>query len=370
MVNHAKVFAMYLPQYHEIEENSKFWGEGFTDWVGVRNSIPLYNSHRQPRVPLNGNYYDLAKVENIRWQCKLARKSGIDGFGIYHYWFNENQNVLDKPPKLILDNDDIGISFFFAWDNTSWVRSWSRIRGNDWFPNGEKSQRITSPQVLIQYDIGKEPQWKKHFAWLLPFFKDSRYEKYENKPLFMILNPSQEIMKMAEYWQELARENGFDGVHIIYRWDAVHVNDNRLIKNEYAFMYEPSTSGWSGFVPRALNRISRSLGITGLKKYNYDKIWRQILRYAKKNVNKKMLYCAFVDYDDTPRRGTNGRVIEGMTIQKFYAYFKKLYSLSNEQGKKYMFITAWNEWGEGAYLEPDKDNKYALLDAVKRVIQG
>ena len=361
---------MYLPQYHEIEENSKFWGEGFTDWVGVRNSRPLYNSHKQPRVPLNNNYYDLSKVENIRWQCKLARESGIDGFGIYHYWFNENQNLLDTPPKLILDNDDIDISFFFAWDNTSWVRSWSRIRGNDWFPNGEKNQKTTSPQVLIQYDLGREPQWKKHFDWLIPFFKDSRYEKYENKPLFMILNPSQEIMKMAEYWQQLAKENGFDGIHIIYRWDAVRVKDNHLIKNEYAFMYEPSTSGWSRFIPRVLNRISRSIGIAGLKKYNYDKIWKQILCYAKKNVNKKMLYCAFVDYDDTPRRGVNGKVIEGMTIEKFYTYLKKLYSLSNKQGKKYMFITAWNEWGEGAYLEPDKDNKYALLDVVKRIVQG
>lgn len=361
---------MYLPQYHEIRENSEFWGEGFTDWVGVKNSKPLYNSHRQPRVPLYNNYYDLSKVENIKWQCELARKSGIEGFGIYHYWFNENQNLLDTPPKIILENKEIDISFFFAWDNTSWIRSWSRIKGNDWFPKGEFKSRNSGPEMLIRYELGQKPQWKKHFEWLIPFFKDNRYEKRNNCPLFMILNPGREIIMMAEYWQFLAKQCGYAGIHFIYRWDAVHFQTNRLIKEEYAFKYEPSTSGWSGFVPRVYNKLGRYSGVKNLKKYSYDKIWKRILYYAKRNKHEKLYYCAFVDYDDTPRRGMNGRLIEGMTPSKFYSFMKKLYLFSKEQNKDYIFITAWNEWGEGAYLEPDEKNRYELLHALKRAIQG
>lgn len=367
MNNNTKVFAMYLPQYHEIAENSKFWGKGFTDWVGVKNVKALYDSHRQPRIPLNKNYYDLSDVEAIRWQSKLARNAGLAGFGIYHYWFNENQNLLDTPPKLILENKDIDIGFFFAWDNTSWVRSWSRIRGNDWFPNGEKHGNDSSPQVLVQYDLGREPQWEKHFNWLLPFFIDERYEKKDNRPLFMILNPSEEIIEMSEYWEKLAKNSGFDGMNFIFRWDAVHIKDNDLIKGYDCFKYEPSTTGWSGIIPRVKNRLLRRVGKEILKKYDYDQIWRKILRYALKNP-KAMYYCAFVDYDDTPRRGINGRVIEGMNPNKFGHYLKELYQISNKQNKDYMFITAWNEWGEGAYLEPDEDNKMDTLDVVRKVL--
>lgn len=368
IMNNVRLFAMYLPQYHQIEENSEFWGDGFTDWVAVKNSKALYKNHQQPRIPLNGNYYDLSVADNIKWQSDIATSNAIDGFAIYHYWFNENQNLLDTPPKLILENKDIKISFFFAWDNTNWVRSWSRIKGNSWFLKGETNK--SGQTILVKYEIGRKPQWQKHFEWLLPFFRDERYEKKDNKPIFMILTPSPAIKEMADFWQILARKYGYEGIHFIYRWDAVHVSYSNLIKKDFVFRYEPSNSGWSGITPRIINKIEQYLGMKHLKKYDFDKIWHHILVYANKNANKNEYYCAFIDYDDTPRRGINGRVVEGMTVEKFYLYFKQLYEISCKQNKDYMFITAWNEWGEGAYLEPDENNKFELLHAIKRVVKG
>ena len=103
----TKKIAMYLPQYHSIPENDEFWGKGFTDWVSVKGAHPLYKGHYEPRVPLNNNYYDLSQEKNIRWQAELSHKYGVDGFGIYHYWFNNEKNLLTKPAEIILANEDI-----------------------------------------------------------------------------------------------------------------------------------------------------------------------------------------------------------------------------------------------------------------------
>ena len=362
----TKLFAMYLPQYHEIKENSMFWGAGFTDWVSVKKNTPLFVGHKQPRVPLNENYYDLSKSENIKWQCELAQKYGIDGFAIYHYWFSDSENLLTRPVEILLENEDFDINYFLAWDNTSWVRTWSKLQGNDWFPKGDgNNQNSKKQQILVKYELGEEQQWKNHYEYLLPFFRDRRYEKKENRPVFMILNPSAGVIKMEEYWNNLAIQSGFAGVYIIYRWDPVHVRTKYRIKNKPMYIYEPSTSGWGGLGKRIKNRIDRKMGVNKLKKYSYDSVWRKLLRCAKKNCEKQIYYCGFVGYDDTPRRGANGRVILGESPEKFKGYLAKLLRLSQCCGKEYLFLTAWNEWGEGAYLEPDEDTGYEYLEAVK-----
>ena len=108
----TKLITWYLPQYHRIPENDEFWGEGFTDWVAVKKAQPLFKGHQQPRVPMSNNYYDLSIKDNIVWQAKLAKENGIYGFGIYHYWFNNEKNLLTKPVEIIYDNKDIDINFF------------------------------------------------------------------------------------------------------------------------------------------------------------------------------------------------------------------------------------------------------------------
>ena len=80
MNSKIKAIAMYLPQFHEIPENNRWWGDGHTEWVSCKNAKSLFNNHLQPRIPLNHNYYNLLDINAQIEQAKLANEYGIYGF--------------------------------------------------------------------------------------------------------------------------------------------------------------------------------------------------------------------------------------------------------------------------------------------------
>ena len=161
-----KIIAFYLPQYHEIPENNKWWGKGFTEWVNVKKAHPLFEGHYQPRVPLNKNYYNLLDEEVQKWQVSLAKKYGIYGFCFYHYWF-DGHLLLEKPVEQWLKNRDLDLPFCICWANENWTQAWV-------------SKEST---VLIAQKYGDKEMWRRHFEYLLPYFKDTRYIKENGRPL-------------------------------------------------------------------------------------------------------------------------------------------------------------------------------------------
>lgn len=360
---------MYLPQYHVIKENSMFWGEGYTDWVGVKKAKPFLENQIQPRVPLNNNYYDLSDPDVLRWQVKLAKEHGIYGFGMYHYWFNNEQNLLTKPSENLLNNKDIEIPFFFAWDNGNWKRSWSKIRGNDWNPiidNESKPLLDNGKEVLVEYILGGKDDWEKHFNYLLPFFKDTRYIKIDNRPLFFMFNHSKNEDKMVDYWDLLAKKHGFKGVYVAFNNTIrTRLDFNRKLKY---FNYQPT---FLNFGPRnPVNFIKKKIFGNDKKIRTYDSVWKKIIRSIKSNNGRRVFDGLIAIYDDTPRRGENAMVFTNSTPEKLELYLKKALRIMCKQNKEYAFLTAWNEWGEGAYLEPDETNGYKYLEAVKRAVDS
>lgn len=366
----TKVIAMYLPQYHSIPENDEFWGMGFTDWVSVRNSKPLYEGHNQPRVPENYYYYDLSVEKDVRCQAKLAKENGVYGFGIYHYWFNNEKNLLTKPAEIFLNNVDIDINFFFAWDNISWKRSWSNVKGNDWSPlvdseNKETNKAKKGPAILIEHILGTEADWENHFNHILPYLQDSRYIKVDNKPVFVIYHYNDTILKMGEYWDMLAKKHGMGGMYMVYRDDKIV----KLPVGVNRFTYEPASSAWGGILERACEKIAKYLKMKPhLKTYDYDKVWKKIIEKTKSIKDSNHWPGAFVTYDDTPRRGIRGKVVVNETPEKFQKYMETLLLLTKRQKKEFVLLTAWNEWGEGAYLEPDTVNHDRYLQALRKAI--
>ena len=368
MDNKVKIIANYLPQYHQIPENDKWWGEGFTDWIAVKKATSLYVEHRQPRVPVNNNYYDLSKVENIRWQAKLAKDYGIYGFGIYHYWFSSEMQLLQKPSELLLENKDIDIHFMFIWDNFSWKRTWSKLaNGAAYAPafDGKEEQDKTEDNgILAELKYGDEEDWKKHFEYLLKFFKDERYIKIDNKPVFSFYqarNNFPVIKKMVAYWDTLAKENGFAGIMGMSK-DILYP-----VKLERRMKYSPFQMTTPFLFLKYKIKSKQYLKKGKAAIWNYDEVWKDILTEARLSAKDSYL-CGFVDYDDSPRRGNKARIITGGTPEKFEKYMRKLINISRNQNKEYVFLMAWNEWGEGSYLEPDTCNQYGYLEAIKRIV--
>lgn len=346
-----KVLAMYLPQFHRVRENDEWWGEGFTDWMTVKNARPLYEGHEQPRVPLDNNYYDLMDRQTMVWQSELMKKYGIDGMCIYHYWFKDGRRILEKPAENLLQWTDLEMPFCFCWANETWARSWSNVRDkNVWANTFEKEGEEGENGILLEQKYGTEEQWDRHFHYLLPFFKDSRYIKIDEKPVFVIYRPSGIpcMKEMLELWNRRAAENGLGGLYVIGIWAKERTR--KVLDAE--LYHEPARARF------ALWRQNPN----GITRYGYKEIWENILETEGEG---RTFFGGFVSYDDTPRRGNEGCLVEGACPEEFCHYLMKLMSKNEAYGNELIFLNAWNEWGESMYLEPDVRNQYRYLEAVR-----
>jgi len=356
-----KTIAFYLPQFHEIEENNKWWGKGFTEWTNVKKAKPLFNGHNQPRVPYANNYYNLLDVESLRWQSELARKFGVDGFCFYHYWFNGSQ-LLEKPAEILLSNKDVDVKFCFSWANEPWTRSWDG-RNKD---------------VLMPQSYGEEDDWVNHFNYMKPFFEDERYIKVSGKPVFLLYRSAsfRDCSDWIKCWRKLAKNTSFGDIHFVTMLTSFE-NDSRNLDFDAEVNFEPMCTfehhmgAIKPFNRKVLGRVRRILNTyTNThfveQKLSYEEIWQKIL---SKKFSETSYPGAFVDWDNSPRKGTKSLVMKGGGPEVFKKNFSKLYDKSLKANSPFLFINAWNEWAEGTYLEPDEKNGYGYLDAIKSIVK-
>lgn len=345
-----KVLAMYLPQFHRTPENDAWWGDGFTDWTSARNGVSLYEGHYQPHVPLKSNYYDLTDKSSMEWQAELMKHYGIDGMCIYHYWFKDGRRILEKPAENLLQWKDIDMPFCFCWANESWARSWSKYKNaNAWMTEPQANRMEAQGNgMLLEQSYGTEKQWKEHFDYLLPFFQDERYIRVEEKPLVLVYKTADIscLQDMLDYWKQLAVAAGLKGIYVI----GAQCNTQSRAVVDGELIHEP------GFSCRKFENAGKP------KVIDYEQLWEQLLK--SRGVGKTY-YGGFVSYDDTPRRGQNGMVIQGANPQSFEKFLTQLIGKNQACGNELVFVNAWNEWGEGMHLEPDEKYGYGFLEAVK-----
>lgn len=348
-MNDVKIISMYLPQFHRVEENDLWWGEGFTEWTTVKNAESLFGGHEQPKIPLNKNYYNLLDQDTLRWQAELMHTYGVDAQCMYHYWFKDGRKILEKPAELLLSNPDINMPFCFCWANETWARTWSLAGNkNSWAPAFESKETDLGDGILLEQEYGEEDDWKKHFEYLLPFFCDERYVKIGGKPLFVIYKSSLVfcLEEMAEKWNKWARNAGLPGIYLM----GANVNQKNIPCLNKVLYHEPSCTLGAKY------SVGRGLCL------DYGTLCRNSLLYRGKHEN--CAYGGFVGFDDTPRRGRGGLAVVDSTPALFRNYLMALISKNVSCGNNLIFLNAWNEWGEGMYLEPDEKNGYDFLEAL------
>ena len=350
-----KALALYLPAFHQVPENDKWWGEGFTEWDNVRSGKPFFDGHVQPVHPYDRYYYDLSNPEDILQQIKLANKYNISGFVMYHYWFSEGKQIFTKPAEIIRDKIKDQIEYCFCWANESWITTW---HGKD-------------PDTILQKTYGPQSEWEAHIDYLYSFFKDKRYIRIDGKPVLFIYKPNEipQYEKMLDFWNDFLHSKGEKGIYVV---EFISSKNRELhsLDSDAVMEFEPLYTTF--FDLNIFNKMKRAICKVRKKidYQSYDKLWKSILKRKRTYHGKKIIKSCFCAWDNSPRKEYNSMIVKGSNPSKFQHYLKKLKeSDRKDTSNSYLVINAWNEWSEGAFLEPSEENGYEYLEAVKSVFQ-
>lgn len=349
----ARVLALYLPQYHPIPENDKWYGKGFTEWTNVGKAKPLFRGHYQPQVPADLGYYDLRLPEVREAQADLAREYGIEGFCYWHYWFGKGRRLLERPFNEVLASGRPDFPFCLAWANHSWHGIYLGLK---------------SKEPVIEQTYNGIEDYEQHFYDVLPAFKDKRYVKVDGKPFFLVFSP-REIPNPKEFidcWQVLARQNGFPGIHFVahsYRPDHIET----LLSLGYdavnvVRLFEYQRIGLSIF-RMAFNKINREIFNHGFW-YQYKDAMKL---FSGPEDEWENVYPTLVpNWDHSPRTGKYGTILKNSTPKLFQRHVEEVVaSVSKKQDEhKIIILKSWNEWAEGNYIEPDLKYGRGYLEAL------
>jgi hypothetical protein len=356
--NLVRAVAFYLPQFYPIPENDEWWGKGFTEWTNVAKAKPLFPNHYQPRLPADLGFYDLRVPETRAAQAQLARDYGIEGFCYWHYWFN-GRRILERPFEEVLNSGEPDFPFCLGWANHTWSRRWS----------GEEKN------ILIQQTYSAEDDIQ-HAVWLTKPFADSRYIHVHGRPLLVVYNPYHlpEPRRTTDTIRDVAVKAGLPEPYLVGINLANPEVDPRSLGFDGAINHQPQFRA----IPRPLlhegpskKRVLRNL------RYRIVDSRLKILDYMEAMTaifSSKPTYpawpCVVVDWDTTPRLGRSAIIFDGATPQAFEDCLKRIVhdQLVIPHEERFVFINAWNEWGEGMYLEPDTKFGKGYLEAVECVI--
>lgn len=358
MNNKVRVIAFYLPQFHPIPENNKWWGKGFTEWTNVGKAKPLFRGHYQPRVPADLGYYDLRVPETRQAQADLAKEYGIEGFLYWHYWFGNGKRLLERPFDEVLKSGEPDFPFCLGWANHSWQGI---------------SCGVKTKEPLIEQSYGGEEDYKRHFYDVLPAFKDKRYIQVDEKPLFYIHSPlsSPEVKFFVKLWHKLALMNGLKGITFV----GNTANDEESIKEVLSFcsfvnvdtLFDFKKYAFS-FGDKVKNKILREIFKVG----NVHEYKSAMKYFYSKKVNKEHYFPTIIPgWDHTPRTGSVGNVLNNSTPEYFQEHVRTvLKEVENKEfDKRVVFLKSWNEWAEGNYIEPDIRFGHQFLKALKNAIK-
>ncbi|PSB59046.1 glycoside hydrolase family 99-like domain-containing protein [Chamaesiphon polymorphus] len=355
-----KAIAFYLPQYHPIPENDRWWGKGFTEWTNVTKARPLFEGHYQPHQPADLGFYDLRLPEVRQAQADLATAYGIHGFCYYHYWFT-GKRLLERPFNDVLATTEPDFPFCLCWANENWTRRWD---GQD--------EDVLAEQVYGDADD------RQHIRYLAQAFQDPRYIRIDDKPLFLVYRANRipNPLETAKTWREEARQLGI-GEIFLARVESFYdeQNDPKSIGFDAAVEFQPDWSrlGWplqrgrKWSLARTLKLAESAYAENTI--YDYATIVEQML--AKPLSDYKRFPCVTPAWDNSARRKDgNATILHHSTPELYEKWLETVVQreLTNPNSDRVIFVNAWNEWAEGNHLEPCQKWGHAYLEATQRVL--
>jgi hypothetical protein len=365
----VKVIAYYLPQFHPIIENDRFFGKGFTEWTNVTKAKPLFKNHNQPKLPSDLGFYDLRVPEVREEQVAMAKEAGIYGFCYWHYWFGNGVRVLERIFDEVVESGKPDFPFCLGWANDSWTGRWHGLDN----------------KVNIEQCYPGEEDYIKHFYEILPAFKDKRYIKKDGKPIFYVYR-AEDLPNPNEFiscWRKLADKEGLNGIFFVAgarEWD--------YSKNGFDAYVLPAPAREANIV--AINkRIKGGLAEKLIKNHLVKKIANSTL---VKNImaNRGPMRIQYEDYirlvdsrihepgeipivlsnwDNTPRSGRRGLVIENSTPDLFRRHLENTVNKLPAKEDNIVFLKSWNEWAEGNFLEPSREFGRSYLERCAEVLK-
>lgn len=346
----AKVLAYYLPQFHAFAENDAWWGKGFTEWTNVPRGLPRFRGHYQPRVPRDLGFYCLDTTDPMRRQIEMAKQGGVHGWVFYYYWFN-GKRLLDKPLERFLEDKSLDMPFALMWANENWTRRW----------DGAENEVLISQDYRPEDDEEMALEFARHFA-------DRRYIRLQGRPVLMVYRPGliPEARATIARWRDVFRKR-FNEDPILVMAQSFNDTDPRPYGMDGAIEFPPHK------LTQHLQPVNQELEIldpdfTG-KVYRYETVVKTSLDEARPDF--PLIKTVVPSWDNDARRQGTGLAITDSTPAKYEAWLGELVERARETpffGEPLVCVNAWNEWCEGAYLEPDLHYGAAYLNATGRAV--
>ncbi|NNE82408.1 MAG: glycoside hydrolase family 99-like domain-containing protein, partial [Alphaproteobacteria bacterium] len=321
-----KFVAFYLPQYHPIPENDKWWGKGFTEWTNVTKAPQLFAGHYQPHLPADLGFYDLRVNEVMHDQADLAKNFGIDGFCYHYYWFSGTR-LLHKPLDSMLADSTLDMPFCLCWANENWTRRW----------DAAENEILIAQQYLPNDDID-------FIKSVEPYLRDNRYIQVDGAPILIVYRPQHlpDAKRTAARWRAYCKDVGIGRIHLCA---ALTHGNSDYEKFGFDSGVEFPPHNWD------VELQNDKVDVTHTFRGNLAKYVDVARFYIDKNYGDGCVFKTVVpSWDNTARVKERALILLNSTPGNYEYWLGE--TVKNTKKKKtadrnLVFINAWNEWAEG-----------------------